>query len=79
VQLALVKPPSVYNLCTSTARYIRRQDGETWLGYFEQLTDTQGELLSDLEDNLHDLYRALTTGILQASAASPTLSWNEAD
>ena len=31
----------------STARYVRWQDGETWLGYFEQFPDymTQGESL----------------------------------
>jgi predicted RNase H-like HicB family nuclease len=35
-----------------------------WLGYFEQYPDylTQGESLSDLEDNLRDLYRDLTSG-----------------
>ena len=32
-----------------------------WLGYFEQFPDylTQAESLSDLEDNLRDLYRDL--------------------
>ena len=47
-----------------TARYVRWQDGETWLGYFEQYPDypTQGESLSDLEEHLRDLYRDLTTG-----------------
>jgi predicted RNase H-like HicB family nuclease len=35
-----------------------------WLGYFEQYPDylTQGESLSDLEANLRDLYRDLTSG-----------------
>lgn len=35
-----------------------------WIGYFEQFPDylTQGESLSDLEDNLKDLYRDLTSG-----------------
>jgi len=35
-----------------------------WLGYFEQFPDymTQGESLSDLEENLRDLYRDLTDG-----------------
>lgn len=48
----------------SIARYVRWQDGENWLGYFEQYPDylTQGESLSDLEDNLRGLFRDLTSG-----------------
>ena len=48
----------------STARYVRWQDGDMWLGYFEQFPDylTQGESLSELEDNLRDLYRDLHGG-----------------
>ena len=48
----------------SMARYVRWQDGEMWLGYFEQFPDylTQGESLSALEENLRDLYRDLTGG-----------------
>jgi hypothetical protein len=48
----------------STARYVRWQDGEMWLAYFEQYPDylTQGESLNDLEDHLRDLYRDLTSG-----------------
>ena len=35
-----------------------------WLGYFEDFPDyvTQGESLAQLEDNLRDLYRDLTSG-----------------
>ncbi len=46
---------------SSTARYVRWQDGDMWLGYFEQFTDylTQGEFLCELEENLRDLYRDL--------------------
>jgi predicted RNase H-like HicB family nuclease len=48
----------------SKSRYIRWQDGEMWLGYFEQFPDpvTQGDSRSDLEENLRDLYRDLTSG-----------------
>jgi len=48
----------------STARYVRWQDGEMWLGYFEQFPDylTQGVSWSELEDNLRDLYRDLHSG-----------------
>lgn len=47
-----------------TARYVHWQDGETCLGYFEEFPDypTQGESLGELEENLRDLYRDLTTG-----------------
>jgi len=46
----------------STARYVHWQDGEMWLGYFEEFPDylTQGETLVELEDNLRDLYGDLT-------------------
>lgn len=46
------------------ARYVRWQDGNMWLGYFEQFPDylTQGESLSDLEENLRGLYLDLTSG-----------------
>jgi len=35
-----------------------------WLGYFEEFPDyrTQGETLGELEENLRDLYRELTSG-----------------
>ncbi len=48
----------------STARYVRWQDGDTGLGYFEQYPDylTQGESLSELEENLRELYRDLRSG-----------------
>ena len=47
----------------STARYVHWQDREMWLGYFEEFPDylTQGETLAELEDNLRDLYRDLTS------------------
>lgn len=47
-----------------TARYVRWQDGDMWLGYFEQFPDylTQGDSLTELEENLRDLYRDLRSG-----------------
>lgn len=40
-----------------------------WLGYFEQFPDylTQGESLSDLEENLRDLYGDLTAAEIPGS------------
>ena len=47
-----------------TARYVHWQDGDMWLGYFEEFPDymTQGESLAELEENLRDLYKELTSG-----------------
>ena len=42
------------------------QDGEMWLGYLEEFPDylTQGESLGELEGNLRDLYKDLTSGAI---------------
>ena len=48
----------------SKVRYVYWQDGEMCLGYLEEFPDylTQGETLPELEENLRDLYRDLTSG-----------------
>ncbi|MGA3204864.1 MAG: type II toxin-antitoxin system HicB family antitoxin [Bryobacteraceae bacterium] len=48
----------------SRARYVHWRDGEMCLGYFEEFPDylTQGESLAELEENLRDLYKDLTSG-----------------
>ena len=48
----------------SAARYVHWQDGDMWLGYFEEFPDymTQGESLAELEENLRDLYKDLPRG-----------------
>ena len=48
----------------STARFVHWQDGDIWLGYFEEFPDyrTQGQTLEEFEDNLRDLYLDLTSG-----------------
>ena len=48
----------------SKVRYVHWQDGEMCLGYLEEFPDylTQGETLPELEENLRDLYRDLTSG-----------------
>jgi len=45
----------------TTARYVYWQDGEYWVGYFEEYPDymTQGESLEDLRESLIDLYHDL--------------------
>ena len=48
----------------NTARYVYWQDGDKWLGYFEEYPDymTQGESLEDLRENLKDLFHDPTSG-----------------
>jgi hypothetical protein len=47
----------------NTARHVHWQNGGLWLGYFEDFPDylTQGETVEELEENLRDLYRDLTS------------------
>jgi len=55
---------AVYIESMSTARYVYWQDGDQWLGYFEEYPNymTQGETLEDLQQNLKDLFRGLMSG-----------------
>ena len=48
----------------STTRFIYWRDGNMWLGYLHEYPDymTQGESLEELEENLRDLWRDLTSG-----------------
>ncbi len=45
-------------------KYIYWQDEDMWLGYLEEYPDywTQGETVEELEENLRDIYRELTSG-----------------
>lgn len=45
-------------------KYSYWQDEDMWLGYLEEYPDywTQGETLKELEENLRDIYRELTSG-----------------
>jgi predicted RNase H-like HicB family nuclease len=66
----------------STARYVHWQDGEMWLGYFEEYPDylTQGDSPMELEENLRDLYKDLTSGeipgIRKILDPPETLAWH---
>lgn len=48
----------------NTAKYIYWQDEAMWLGYLEEYPDyrTQGETKEELEENLRDIYKELTSG-----------------
>jgi len=52
----------------NTIKYIHWQDGDMWLGYLEAYPDymTQGETLEDLQENLKDMYRDLSSGQIPA-------------
>jgi hypothetical protein len=45
-------------------RYVYWQDGDLWLGHLEEFPDywTQGETQEELEENLRDIYKELTSG-----------------
>ncbi len=45
-------------------KYIYWQDEGMWLGYLEEYPDymTQGKSLEELQDNLRDIYKELTSG-----------------
>jgi len=47
-----------------SAKYIYWQDNSQWLGYLQEYPDywTQGESLEDLQTNLRELFRDLTSG-----------------
>jgi hypothetical protein len=48
-----------------TTRFVYWQDGNMWLGYLEEYPDymTQGESLTELKENLVDIYNDLTSGV----------------
>jgi len=48
----------------SAVRFVHWQENGLWLGYFEQFPDylTQSQTLAELQENLRDLYKDLTSG-----------------
>jgi predicted RNase H-like HicB family nuclease len=45
-------------------KYVYWQDEGMWLGYLEEYPEywTQGETIDELQENLRDIYRELTSG-----------------
>ena len=64
----------------NAARYIYWQDGDHWLGYFEEYPDyrTQGEGLKDLQVHLKDLSKTLPAVKSRASEELGNFLWSEA-
>jgi len=48
----------------STVKYIRWQEDGAWLGYLAEYPDymTQGESLTELQENLKDIHNDITRG-----------------
>jgi hypothetical protein len=48
----------------NAVRYVYWQNADFWLGYLEDFLDymTQGESFEELQENLRDLHRDLTSG-----------------
>lgn len=44
------------------------KDGDFWIGHLEEYPDymTQGETIEELEENLRDLFKDLTSGVIPA-------------
>jgi predicted RNase H-like HicB family nuclease len=59
-----------------TARYIYWQDGDHWLGYFEEYPDywTQGDSPEDLQECLRSLFQDLTSGEIPGVRRTAELS-----
>jgi predicted RNase H-like HicB family nuclease len=55
-----------YNLAMERMKYIYWQDEGMWLGYLEEYPDymTQGISLEELQTNLKDIYKELTSGMI---------------
>lgn len=49
-----------------TQKYVYWQDNDMWLGYLEEYPDywTQGETEEELKENLLDLYKNLSSGVI---------------
>jgi predicted RNase H-like HicB family nuclease len=49
-----------------TTKFVYWQDSDMWLGYLEEYPNymTQGESLEELKENLKDIYKDLTSGII---------------
>ncbi|MEW6163248.1 MAG: type II toxin-antitoxin system HicB family antitoxin [Nitrospirota bacterium] len=62
-------------------KYIYWHDEGMWLGYLEEYPDymTQGETIEELEENLKDIYKELTSGNIPCvrKVAELQVSWKE--
>ena len=49
-----------------TIKYVYWQEDGMWVGYLDEYPDymTQGETLDELKENLRDIYKDLTSGVI---------------
>ena len=49
-----------------TKKYVYWQEDDMWIGYLEDYPDymTQGEALEELKENLRDIYKDLSSGVI---------------
>ena len=47
-------------------RYVYWQEDDIWIGYLEEYPDymSQGETIEELNGNLRDIYKELTSGVI---------------
>ena len=47
-------------------KYVHWKDGEMWVGYLEEYPDylTQGITINELEENLRDIYKELSSNAI---------------
>ena len=52
------------NSAMERKKYVYWRDDDMWLGYLEEYPDywTQGQTIEELEDNLRDIYKELSSG-----------------
>ena len=63
-----------------TMKYVYWQDDDMWLGYLEEFPDymTQGESIDELQENLKDVYKEVTSGNIPGvrHVAELQFAWN---
>lgn len=49
-----------------TKKYVYWEEGNVWVGYLEEYPDymTQGVTLEELKENLKDIHKELTSGVI---------------
>ena len=59
---------TLVNYDMDTMKYVYWEDEGMWLGYLDEFPDymTQGTTKEELEDNLRDIYKDLTSGSIPA-------------
>jgi len=59
-----------------TRKYVYYQEDDMWIGWLEEFPDyrTQGATLEELEENLKDLHKDLTSGAIPCARRTGEIS-----